>query len=364
MQLAVERASHVSESRNRPLLASIIIVNYNAREKLRECLESVVRAGYANCEIIVVDNASSDGMADAVEIDFPSIKLIRSETNVGFGAANNLAARKAEAKYLVFLNPDTIVQSGWLEALLTPFCGDDRAGLVTSCILLADNPELINTCGTDVHFTGLTLCRGLREPRDSYGKREEIDAVSGAAFAIRYEIFEALEGFDEDTFLYMEDTDLSWRSRLAGWRCLYEPNSVVLHHYALKITPLKVFYQERNRYLMLAKTLKWPTLVVLLPSQIMAEIITWGFVLYSDRANIMNKLRAYAWIISNWQLVLRKRRATQLHRRVPDRVLLEHTKSRLKFETATGGAVATLADFVFNPFFFILKKLAMWLIWW
>jgi GT2 family glycosyltransferase len=264
----------------------------------------------------------------------------------------------------VFLNPDTLVQPGWLEALLRPFNSDARIGLVTSKILLADEPETINTCGNAVHFTGLTVCRGLGKPRDAFGERHEVDAVSGAAFAISRELFETLKGFDEDTFLYMEDTDLSWRARLSGRSCLCAPDSVVLHHYTLRITPLKVFYQERNRYMMLLKSLRWPTLFVLLPGQLLAELMTWCFVLYSDRANVMNKLRAYAWIINNWDAILRKRRATQALRCVPDRELLRHTTFDLEFDVASKGIVGKLARVVLNPMFFVLRGLAMMLIWW
>jgi len=352
------------ESGDRLLRASIIIVNYNAKEKLLRCLESVLRCSQPDCEVIVVDNQSSDGIADLIEVDLPQVTLIRSKVNLGFGAGNNLGALRARSKYLVFLNPDTLVEQGWLEALLAPFDTDDRVGLVTSKILLADQPGLINTCGNAVHFTGLTLCRGLGQPREAFGEMQEVDAVSGAAFAIRRDLFEALKGFDEDTFLYMEDTDLSWRARLAGWRCLYAPESVVFHHYTLRMTPQKVFYQERNRYLMLVKSLRWPTLFVLLPAQLLAEVMTWGFVLYNDRANFMNKLRAYAWIISNWPAILRKRRATQAMRAVSDRTLLRNTGFKLDFDQAAGGLVAVIAALFFNPLFFALRQMTLTLVRW
>ena len=364
MELAVRPSAETMASRERLLRASIIIVNYNAKEKLLRCLESVMFSSQPDCEVIVMDNHSSDGIADLIETDFPEVTVIRSQTNLGFGAGNNLAALRARGKYLIFLNPDTLVEHGWLEGLLAPFEADAWVGLVTSKILLADRPWLINTCGNTVHFTGLTLCRGLGQAREAFGEMKEVDAVSGAAFAIRYELFEALKGFDEDTFLYMEDTDLSWRARLAGWRCLHAPDSVVFHHYTLRMTPRKVFYQERNRYLMLVKSLRWRTLLVLLPAQLLAEVMTWGFVLYNDRANFMNKLRAYAWMIRNWPGILSKRRATQALRRVPDRELLKHTTFRLDLELASTGFVGKLAQSLFNPVFFILRGLAMILIWW
>src|SRR5947207_5580329 len=136
MELAVRQSAETMASRERLLRASIIIVNYNAKEKLLRCLESVLRCSQPDCEVIVVDNQSSDGIADLIEVDLPQVTLIRSKVNLGFGAGNNLAALQARGKYLIFLNPDTLVEQSWLEALLAPFDTDDRVGLVTSKILL------------------------------------------------------------------------------------------------------------------------------------------------------------------------------------------------------------------------------------
>ncbi|HKA17325.1 MAG TPA: glycosyltransferase family 2 protein [Blastocatellia bacterium] len=363
MALDVRSSADVASGRGL-LRASIIIVNYNAKEMLLRCIESVLRTSQSDCEVIVLDNDSSDGMADLIEARYSQVALIRSDTNLGFGAGNNLAALRAQGKYLVFLNPDTMVDNGWLESLLAPFETCPEAGLVTAKILLADQPDLINACGNSVHLTGLALCCGLGQPRTSFNKTHDVDAVSGAAFAIRQELFEALGGFDEDTFLYMEDTDLSWRARLAGTRCLFTPESIVFHHYTLRITPRKVFYQERNRYLMLLKILRWRSLFILLPAYVLAEVMTWGFVLYRDRANFKNKLQAYSWIINNWQAVLRKRRNTQALRRVRDRELIRHTNYKVEFEVVSRGIVGRLAQIIFNPLFFILRGLAMMLIWW
>ncbi|MFY9611622.1 MAG: glycosyltransferase family 2 protein [Blastocatellia bacterium] len=344
--------------------SSVIIVNYNAGDKLLRCLSGVVRSAGTNCEVFVVDNASADGAADIVESDFPEVIVIRSETNLGFGAGCNLGARRARGQYLVFLNPDTIVEAGWLEALIRPIRTEVSAGLVTAKILLAGNSNLINTCGNTVHITGIALCRGLGCSRDALNEPGEVAAVSGAAFSIRRSLFELLGGFDEDMFLYMEDTDLSLRARLAGWRCLYAPDSIVLHDYALKMTSLKVFYQERNRYLMLLKNLRWGTLVVSLPIYLLAELITWSFVLFKDRHNIGNKVLAFRWIAANWRAVMRKRNATQSLRNSRDRDILRTTDFRLDFKQVSPGLMGSLAGLVFNPLFLVLRLVTMSLVWW
>lgn len=366
MKQVVQSSVVVQErfSQQQQLRASIIIVSYNAKEKLFRCLPSVLRSMPSDCEIIVVDNASSEGNADAIEMNFPEVSLIRSKTNLGFAAGCNLGVRQARGSYLVFLNPDTLVDDNWLQALLKPLETDEGVGLVTAKILLLDQSDRINTCGCNIHITGLTLCRGMGLPRQFYTEPDEVGAISGAAFAMRYELFEMLEGFDEEMFLYMEDTDLSLRARLVGRPTLYVPNSIVFHDYELRITPLKVFWQERNRYLMLLKSFKWLTLVLLIPVYLLAEIITWGFVLLSDRANIANKIRAYRWIMDNWSVVMKKREATQALRTISDREILKRQGFKLDFGQAAGGLVAKLASFIFNPLFYILRSIILALVWW
>lgn len=360
----MQNQSSASTTDNQPCEASIIIVNYDAGDRLLNCLSSVFRCGDQNFEILVVDNASTDGAAGVIEIEFPQVIVIRSTTNLGFGGGCNLAARRAKGPYLVFLNPDTTVEGGWLESLIKTFRMDAKAGLVTAKILLADEIDEINTCGNAVHISGIAMCRGLGLPRYELDEPQEVAAVSGAAFAIRRELFELLGGFDETMFLYVEDTDLSLRARLAGWRCVYAPNSIVWHDYTLRITPLKVFFQERNRYLMLIKILRWPTLAVLLPAFILAEVLTWGFVLLRDRANLSNKIRAYSWVFKNWPNIMEKRKVTQSVRNVSDRELLRHTDFRIDFDQMGDGVETSGARYVFNPIFFLLRAVAMSLVWW
>lgn len=349
---------------DRRVRASVIIVNYNGRNYLEMYLSSLLSTLTQDDEILLIDNASTDGSAEYVEQAFPQVQVIRNQANRGFGQANNQGARQTAGKHLVFLNPDTRVDPSWLEALVEALEGDPQAGLATSRILLMACPERINTCGNEIHYTGLTLCRGMGMDRDVFDEAGEVDAVSGAAFAVRREVFEELGGFDERFFLYLEDTDLSWRARLAGYKCLYVPQSIVYHDYTLRFGPAKTFYQERNRYLILLKTLQWRTLLVLWPALLVAEVVTWGFVLLRERRRLANKLRAYAWIIAHWGQVMQSRRQVQALRRVRDRDLISQCTYRLAYEQFDSGPIGRLARLVFDPLFLALHKLALALIWW
>lgn len=338
---------------------SVIIVNFNGRHLLKNCLLSLLQSIESNFEIIVVDNASQDRSPDMVEHHFPEVHLICSPTNVGFGRANNLGALHAHGKYLAFLNPDTIVKVGWLEALIDILETDSKIGLVTSKILVLNDSKKINACGNDIHITGLTLCRGAGHPADDYSQPETVSAISGAAFAIRRDLFEFLGGFDPLFFLYMEDTDLSLRARLAGYSCLYVPESVVYHDYTLNFSPYKIFYQERNRYLMLLKVFHWRTLLALTPALILAEIVTWGFVISHEPLRLSNKLQAYSWIIRHWKEIMQRRRHTQSNRLVTDKEILALTRKHLSYEQVGCDWVTKAAQYVFNPLFALVYKLPL-----
>ncbi|MBM4431359.1 MAG: glycosyltransferase family 2 protein [Chloroflexi bacterium] len=353
-----------TEGTAHPLLASIVIVNYNGWHHLQRCLPSLLQEEQQDCEIVLVDNASSDGSPAHVARAFPRVRLIRNVDNLGFAQGGNLGAAHAQGQYLAFLNPDTVVEAGWLQALIAALEADAQAGLATSKILLLSDPARINTCGNEMHYTGLTLCRGLGRERESFPTVEEVSAVSGAAFAVRRELFQALGGFDPDLFMYMEDTDLSWRARLAGRTCLCVPSSVVLHDYALRFGPDKTFYQERNRYLLLLKGLRWRTLLLLLPALLLAEVVTWGFVLLREPRRLGNKLRAYAWIVSHWSHIQRKRQQAQSSRRVRDRQLLARCTFRLDYGQAGRGPIARLASWLFDPLFGAWQRLALALMGW
>ncbi len=341
--------------------ASIIVVNYNGRATIAACLDSILATLDGAAEVIVVDNGSTDGSAEIVAA-YPAVTLRRAG-NLGFGGGNNLGAAGARGEYLVFVNPDATVTPGWWQALAAALA-DETVGLATSRILLAGDPERLNTAGNDVHLSGLTLCRGMGRPAAGYDQPAAVGAVSGAAFAMRRSLFEALGGFDAGYFMYMEETDLSWRAQLAGYSCRYVPRSIVHHHYRLRFGPDKTFYQERNRYRLLLKTLRRRTLLLLCPALLLAEGVTWGFVMTRDRRNWRGKLRAYRRVAADWPELRRLRREVQRRRVAPDRRLLEQTTGRLDFAQTGAGRAARWAEAVFNPLFVAWRRLLLKVVRW
>ena len=343
---------------------SVILVNYNGRDYIDKCLQSLISTLPPKSEIIVVDNASPDGSGNYIAEQYPHVTVLANRQNVGFGKGNNLGVDHAQGEYLVFLNPDTYFIDSWLEPMLTVLESSPKIGMVTPKILLLREPELINACGNEMHFTGLTLCRGARAKADQYNESAEVNAVSGAAFVVRKSLFQQLGGFDSLMFLYMEDTDLSLRVRQAGYTVVYTPKSVVYHDYSLSFGRYKTYYQERNRYIMLLKSLRWKTLFLLIPALLLAELVTWGFVLVKARNRPTNKLMAYWETLREWSTIRMHRREVQKKRKLSDHDLLKFMMFRMDFEQTGRDSVSTIAHLIFDPLFFIMHRMLLFIVRW
>jgi GT2 family glycosyltransferase len=333
------------------LAISIVIVSYNGAGYLHACIDSILGEIDQDDEIILVDNASTDGSADLVQQQWPQVRLYRNDKNIGFAVACNQGVSYASGEMLVLLNQDTWVQPGWLNGLLAPFEQDRSIGLVTSKLLLMSRPEQIQICGQDIHFTGFSFGRGFLSPSSGYRLAEPVGAVSGASFAIRRELWEQLGGFDAELYMYYEETDLCWRARLAGFSSLYSPDSVVLHDFALTSSKTTLYYSERNRYVLLLKNWKFLTLFLLLPSLILAEMIDWGYMVMVGWNGIQAKLRAIAWLVGNIPTVANARSNVQSSRREPDWVLLTTCGYQLKPQLYTGGWIGRCAVSLSNLWF-------------
>jgi GT2 family glycosyltransferase len=342
--------------------ASIVIVSYNSRSHLETCLNSVCCTVGLDCEVIVVDNASTDGSARFVAERFPLVKLIRNRKNTGFAAANNKAVRAARGRYIVALNPDTEVERGWLDALLKPYRAEtprhiSPVGMTTPRILLSDRRDRVNTCGNAMHFTGITVCRGLGLPADAVELAEPCDvpAVSGACFAMTRDLWERLGGLDESFFTYLEDTDLSLRARLAGYRCVYSPGAVVYHSYTGSFSARKLYYLERNRMIMLMKCYRPETLRAMWPALVLAEVIGWGYALKSGGAHVRAKMRAHRWLAQHKSEIKQKYDQTQRYRVKSDADLLRDAGATLDMQQLAGARLGSLAGAVLNPVFRLWK---------
>jgi len=223
---------------------SIFIVSYNTRELTRRCLRSILDAKpAASHEIIAVDNASSDGSADMIAREFPGIRLLRSEVNLGFAAANNLARRQARGERFLLLNPDTRVRGDAIDRLLAFSIARPEAGITGGRTLYDDGSLNPWSCrgrptpwGMFCQAVGLTTAFRMHPLFDpaSLGRWQrdsvrEVDVVVGCFLMITRELWDALGGFDASFFMYGEETDLCLRARARGFRPQVTPDASVVH---------------------------------------------------------------------------------------------------------------------------------------
>lgn len=268
-------------------LASIIIVTYNSEKYIRRCLESIKKQDFPH-EIIVVDNDSKDKTVDIVK-KYPEVRLIETHANLGYGVGNNFGTQYATGEYLVFLNPDTIVEDNWLSELIMPLENGRR--IITTPKILTYDGKKINTCGIVIHFTGIALTRGYQMKPSDFNIEEQVGGFSGCCFAIKKKDFKELGPFDNNFFLYFDDVEMSLRAQLKKFLILYVPRSVVRHDYSLKVFPEKIYHLEKGRYLILRKYFKG-YFIIILNSLLIVEIITFTYSILCGRKGIINKMRA------------------------------------------------------------------------
>jgi GT2 family glycosyltransferase len=235
-------------------IVTVVIPTLSADRRLLECLDALDRQTRRDFEIIIVDNSGKE-LVRASEAGRRGAKVIEPAHNVGFGAAINLGFQASHAPYLAVLNDDAVARAEWLEALLSAAEAHHGAGMFASQVRFFGEEQL-DSVGMVIALDGSSKQRGHLFPATEFEQEEETLLPSASAALYRRQMLEEIGLFDEDFFLYCEDTDLGLRARWAGWKCIYVPRAVVEHHYshsAGRASRLKAYYVERNRLFVVAK---------------------------------------------------------------------------------------------------------------
>lgn len=219
------------------MLLSIVVVSYNALSCLLKCLKHLTPDG-GNFEIVVVDNSSNYKTLENVKKKFPKVKFIKNKANLGFATAANQGAEIAKGKYLLFLNPDTVVSPYSIEQMLRFARSNSKIG-IAGCKILNSDGSLQPSCGNFPIISNIFLDRipfvnkifktELIRDHSYYDLDRKPDWVSGAFFLVRRDIFRKLGGFDEDYFMYVEDMDFCYRAKKAGDEIFYSPKTEIIH---------------------------------------------------------------------------------------------------------------------------------------
>jgi GT2 family glycosyltransferase len=237
-------------------VATVVVVTWQGAHLLPPCLESLRRQTLPH-RVLVVDNGSTDGTEELLAAGFPEAEVLQTGANLGFAGGVQAGLDAVTTPYVALLNNDAVAEPGWLAALVAALDEHPDAAAVTSRMLLQDtDPPLLNNTGVVLLDTDYGADRDLRADAGSRPHPDSVFGFSGGAALLRRDAVRAVGGFPTRFFLYYEDTDLSWRLRLAGWDIRYEPAAVVHHAHSATVDQTSdrfAFFNERNRLLMLTR---------------------------------------------------------------------------------------------------------------
>lgn len=239
-------------------LVSVIIVNWNGKEYLDDCLSSLKIQSYRDYEVILVDNCSSDDSIAFVNLYYQDfVHIIKLPENKGFAGGNNAGITASKGMYIALLNNDTMVDREWLANLVHCIQSDDSIGMVGSKILNYYRRKEIDNTGHLIYPDGLNRGRGRLEiDRGQYDSKTDILFPSGCASLYRKDMLDEIGWFDESFFVYGDDADIGLHGRYLGYKAIYCPKAIVYHKYsgtAGRYSAMKAFYVERNRIWILIK---------------------------------------------------------------------------------------------------------------
>jgi len=310
---------------------SVTIVTYNSGRFIKRCLESVLAQRYAHKEIIVIDNASSDGTVDILEQFEDRCQIIYNDENIGFAAAQNQAIHASTGEWVLTLNPDVLLLPNFIRALVEAGEFDPKVGTVCGKLLTIlatfDLPDKPLVDSTGIYFTPMLrhLDRGSQEVDNGhYLKHEYVFGATAAAALYRREMIDDIsigeEFFDPDFFVYREDADVAWRAQLLGWKCIYSPHARGYH--VRKVLPGNRralpsginMHSVKNRFLMRLKNMTGDLYKRNWLSITTRDIVVFGACLVREQSS----LKAFWYVTRNWKRVMAKRREIMRRKRVDD----------------------------------------------
>jgi GT2 family glycosyltransferase len=309
---------------------TVVVLNYNGRNFLRTCFSSLELINYpkSKYEVLLVDNGSTDDSVEFVENNFSWVRIVKLHQNFGFGGGNNRGVKFAKGHYIAFLNNDTEVTKNWLLELVQASV-ERSIPICSSKTLMMRNRNLVDFGGGKLTIVGRGYSIGFLEADDGRMQSSLTGYPCASSMLINKDVFNQLEGFDEDYFACLEDTDLGWRAWLLGYKTLFCPESVVYHNYGGtsgegRLSPLKAFHGTKDPFITILKNLE-------LKNLFLGIIFAVGFdlgegILLAKSRNIeclKMKVKAYSWLYGHLSSILSKRQVIQDKRKVSDKWLSE-----------------------------------------
>ena len=310
-------------------LVSVIVLNYNAGELLLNCIESIKKSAYKNLEIIVVDNISTDKSQKICKEKYPDIKLIQNNENFGYCEGNNIGIREAKGDYIIILNPDTIVESSWIEELISAYnkFGD---GLYQPKFFSLDEKLVLQSTGNMLHIFGFGFARDKGKISDEKIEAiEKINYASGTCLFTSKAVLDKVGLLDPFLFLYHDDLDLGWRAAQIGIDSFYVPKSIIYHaeSYALKWSAKKFYWLERNRKYCLLIHYSKETYAKMRLSLFLVDLCVWLF--YLSKGFLGAKIRAELDIFRNRKAIKIRHKQLEKIKTISDKELIKNFPDKI-----------------------------------
>jgi len=311
-------------------LVSIVILNFNSGDLLTACVESILKTTYNNYEILVVDNNSKDHSQKKCKEKFKQIKLIQNKENLGYCEGNNVGLRQVKGKFIVILNPDTLVEPNWISELIKGFTkfGD---GLYQPKLLTINDHKIIGSAGNMINIFGFGYSHGRGE-KDSvkFDPEKSIGYASGTCLFTSKEILDRVGLLDSFLFAYHDDLEFGWRAAEYGIKSYYISKAIVYHaeSFNFKWSALKFYYLERNRHYCILTHYSRTTFYKILPNLILVEFAVLGF--YLSKGMLSAKIKAYFNILKNRKQIKTKYKEIQKNRIIPDKEIIKIFKDELE----------------------------------
>jgi len=297
---------------------SVVVVAYESGPMLRDCLAAVRAQTVPDFELILIDNASKDGAAQAAAREAPDVIFVANAKNTGFAAAVNQGARMARGRWLVLLNPDAFAEPGWLEALLETAEAFPQVRCFASRQLKAEDPRLLDGLGDVMSASGFGFRGGYNQPDPGLMGPAYVFSACGGAMMIDRALFLEMGGFDERLFCYCEDVDLGYRLQLRGERTLLAPKATVRHVGSASTggprSDFAAFHGTRNRLWIYLKNTPPLLLLATWPLHLLATALL--FSRHVAHGEMAAPWRGFKAALKGLPIVLAARREAQAGRKV------------------------------------------------
>ncbi|MFH1187881.1 MAG: glycosyltransferase family 2 protein [bacterium] len=349
---------------------AILMINYKdyASKFLEESVLSL-RKQTQPFKLFIIDNSSSEKSREYIKKIAPEAELIINEGerinkgNNGYALGINQGIRAAAQQnfdYAVVSNMDTVFEKDWLKNLVETASENKNAGAVQAKIMMFENKNKINSTGNRIHFLGFGYCEDYGVKDFEIKETKKINYASGCSVLYKIDVLKEIGMYDEEFFMYHEDSDLSWRIWQAGYEVILAPKAIVYHKYEFSRSMRQFYFMERNRFLTILSNYKLGTLFLILPAFTIMELGLFAFSIKNKTWK--TKLRVYWYFLNplHWVKLYKNRIIKQSNRKIPDRKIVKQFSGKLEFQEVANPVLKYVANPFFNFYWSIAKNFILW----